>query len=323
MSPNSRRIVRTASVVIVAVGLAAAPVRGAQTRAVQDTLNKARADCIGNMKAAAAAKTEAEPPPQPEPTTTAVMAPGTSAPVTLKRAYIRGTKFLVDVEGVTISNAAAANGAFSATLAVAPDHGPGYVHLQALHPIDCSFDIVPIAFINTVYRFDLKAANGWTIRAVPSAKTFTVDPKEATLDYTFEFLRANETKPFETRVGNMRYYGDKTEQSRLDLNIFEPESSAKAELEDVTKKMSDPKLTDAQRDALGQRYGKLMQQMQAEMMAFMSDPAAAQKKIDDFGCGMIQFDSDPTGKGTGSLSCGKNVGDNGNVQITGSISIVK
>ena len=295
---------------------------GTQTRAMQAALEKARTDCMANMAAAIAAKTEAEPPPQPPPTTTALIAPGASAAVSIKRAYIKGVKFLLDIEGVTMSNVASANGTVSATLAVAAGHAPGYINLNVLHPIDCSWDVVPIAFINTMYRFDLKGANGWTIRAVPSAKSFDANAQMATLPYTFEFLRVNEAKPFETRPGNMRYYVDKPSGSRLDLDIFEKESDAKTELEEIMKKMGDPKLTDAQRDALGERYGKAMARMNTEMMAMMTDPNAAQKKIDDFGCRLIQAEPDGTGKLTGAMLCGKNV-NNGTVQVSGTIATVK
>ena len=323
MPPAARRMVRIASIVVIALALLSFTALAKQKKTVQAALEKAHSECTANMAAAAAAKTEAEPPPNPEPTTVALFAPGTSGPVSLKRAYVRGHKFVADVEGVTMSNVASANGTVTATLAVAPGLGPNFVHLRALHPIDCSWDIVPMAFINTVYRFDLKGANGWTIRAVPSAKTFRADAKDATLEYTVEFLRGAETKPFETRPGKMTYYGDKDEQDRLDVDIYEPESTAKKDLEEITKKMADPNLTDAQRDALGQRYAKAMQQMNAELMALMTDPNAAQKKVDDFGCRMIQFYPDGTGKGTGSLSCGKNVGKEGVVNFTGTVTVVK
>jgi hypothetical protein len=57
-----------------------------------------------------------------------------------------------------------------------------------------------------------------------------------------------------------------------------------------------------------------------EMMASIKDPAAMQKKQDEFGCHTIRAIPDAAGKVTGTIGCGRLVG---NPQITGTLTFVR
>lgn len=295
---------------------------GAQTKTAQTAIDNARSACVAANKLTAANQVP-DLGPQPVPTV-ATLLPGGSAAINLKRRFMPGSKFFVDVDAVTFANPAASAGSFTATLSAPANHVPGYVHLYALSPVTCDFDIVPIAFIHSVFRFDVKSSNGWTVRVVPTEKAFKVDATSAELPYKVEFLRGAETTPFATLKGAMRYFVGRGLLNQLDVTLEEA-SSAQAEMEEVSKKMADMgKMTEAQQAALMQRFAKAMERVNAETMALARDPEAANKKVDDFGCVQLQanYPGQP-GAITGSLSCGKNVGDNGSVPITGTIAVVK
>ena len=181
---------------------------------------------------------------------------------------------------------------------------------------------VPVAFIDTVYRFDLKSANGITVKATPTAKTFTIEGKTASLKYQVEFYKPGEAKPFETRVGTMNWYDGDEPRSRLDISLTEQTGSAEAEIEEINTKMADPKLTDAQREALGERLGKAMQRMMDDVMKAAADPAAANKKQEDFGCHILQVYPGDAGAVRGMTVCGKNF-NGGRIETTGTMTQVK
>jgi hypothetical protein len=64
--------------------------------------------------------------------------------------------------------------------------------------------------------------------------------------------------------------------------------------------------------------GKLME----VQMKDMTSPGWAerqQKEIDDFGCRSIAFSIKP-GATTGNVSCGKTIGSNGTVKLTGTVT---
>jgi hypothetical protein len=87
------------------------------------------------------------------------------------------------------------------------------------------------------------------------------------------------------------------------------------------QQMNDPQLTDAQRSDLTVRMVQAQQRMMEELMN--TDPAAAQKKIDDFGCRMVQLYPGEGGAVEGGIVCGKNFAPGGSLQVTGTMTLVK
>lgn len=85
--------------------------------------------------------------------------------------------------------------------------------------------------------------------------------------------------------------------------------------------MDDPQLTEAQRSDLTVRMVEAQQRMLGEMMN--ADPAAAQKKTDDFGCRMVQVDPGPGGAVAGGIVCGKNFASGSGLQVTGTMTQVR
>ena len=94
---------------------------------------------------------------------------------------------LSERDGVTISGAALSTTTYSARLTIPPDEPPGFVRLWAFDPIGIEGPTA-VALVDTLYRFDLKSPNGYTIKVVPVEKTFTIlENRSASVKYQAEF----------------------------------------------------------------------------------------------------------------------------------------
>jgi hypothetical protein len=229
---------------------------------------------------------------------------------------------LSDRDGAVLAGAAITGTSYSARLSVAPGEGPGFIKLWAVTPVSFALSDVPVAFIDTVYRFDLTSANGITVKAIPAAKSFTIEGTRATLRYQVEFYRAGEPKPFETRVATMSYNASDEPRARLDLPLIEADSSAKVEYDAISQQLADPKTPAAEHKALGLRLAKAQQLMMDEIMNAGKDPAAAAKKRNDFGCYMLQVYPGEAGAARGMTVCGSNF-NGGRLETTGTMTQVK
>lgn len=248
------------------------------------------------------------------------LAPGAGAAVALAGRFPPGVTVLSDRDGAVLSGATLSSTAYSARVTIGATEGPGYVKLWAFTPVNHVWSTMPVVFIDMVYRFDLKSADGYTVKVTPMAKSFAVDDKWASLAYKAEFYKPGETTPFQTRDGSMRYRPDEDTRTRLDIELPEPEGSAEKQLDEISRKMGDPKLTSAQRSDLTVQMVKLQQEMMLEMT--QADPAATQKKIDDFGCRILQVYPGQGGAVEGGFTCGKNF-SGGALRTTGTMTQVK
>jgi hypothetical protein len=248
------------------------------------------------------------------------LTPGAGATVTLAGKFPPGVTVLSDRDGAVLSGAVLTSSSYSARMTIGATEHPGYVKLWAFTPVNHVWSTMPVVFIDGVYRFDLRSANGFTVKVSPMAKSFTVDDKNAALEYKAEFFKPGETTPFQTRAGSMNYVAEEDTRTRLDINLPEPDGSAAKELDEITRKMNDPKLTGAQRSELTLQMVKAQQRMLEETMK--ANPADAQKKIDDFGCRIMQVYPGQAGAVEADFSCGKNF-NGGALRTTGTMTAVK
>lgn len=255
------------------------------------------------------------------PVTVQKVAPGGSAAVALTGSFPPGVAVLSDRDGAVLSGATLSSTEYSARITVGATEGPGYVKLWAITPVHHVWTTMPVLFIDAVYRFDLESANGYTVVVTPTAKSFTLEGGYARLPYKAEFYKPGESTPFQTRDGWMSYHSDEDTHTALNIDFPEPQGSAAQELDDIMKQMDDPQLTDAQRSDLTVRMVEAQQRMLEEMMN--ADPAAAQKKTDEFGCRMVQLDPGPDGAVAGGIVCGKNFASGGGLQVTGTMTQVR
>ena len=255
------------------------------------------------------------------PPTVQKVAPGASAAVVLRGTFPPGVSLLSDRDGAVLSDVKLTSTEYSARITVGASEGPGYVKLWAFTPVHQDWTIVPVLFIDAVYRFDLKSADGYTVTITPTAKSFTLEDGFARLPYKAEYSKPGESTPFQTRDGLMSYWSEEDTHTALNIDFPEPEGSAAQELDGIMKQMNDPQLTDAQRNDLTVRMVEAQQRMLEEMMS--ADPAAAQKKIDEFGCRMVQLDPGPGGVVAGGIVCGKDFADGGALRVSGTMTRVK
>ncbi len=256
--------------------------------------------------------------------------PGSSLAVTVRGDFPSGTTILSERDGVTLSDAALSATTYSARLTIPPDEAPGFVRLWAFTLIGGIEGSTAVALVDTLYRFDLKSPNGYTVKIAPVEKTFTIrDNKFAKVKYQAEFYKPGEAKPFETVTGDQTFYvGDApleshTPYARLEISLGQSTSSPQAEIEAISKKMGDPKTTEAERNALMARMGEVQRKMLEDMTkAFQTDPASLNKKQDDFGCGFVQLYPSKGGVVEGRFSCGQNF-NGGELKVTGTMTQVR
>lgn len=242
--------------------------------------------------------------------------PGRAVDVVLRGKFAPGTKFLFENDSVEVMKETMAPAEYRATVQVPPNSGPSYALLHAFAPVSGGNAQCQALYVGGRYEWEFAAPNGWRVRLVLLDEGFqpgATQPPE--IRYRAEFFRGAEPKPFETR--NLRLsltsvpwddaYSGSIEESGA------PEGSAMAEMEKLTTKMQDPKLSDQERERLIAQFEALSERIAKEQDALvkkMSSPTYAQdmeKKEREFGCRYLQFRI-KAGAIDGSMTCGQNVG---------------
>jgi hypothetical protein len=322
--------IRTAAVVALGLGMAGAVVRAGsatkfwEKRAAMNRELRAEQQRLGlggreNQKALYTQF------PTPEITLCkpVVIAPGASAPVSLTGKFVEKTAFLAANDDVTLEGTLAA-GKFTGTVTAVADAGPGWAPVHAIAPVSGANRSCGAVFVGPVAAFEFRGDNGWTIKLTPQAKTFSLSSEDATLPYAVTFFKDGEAKPFKTMATSMtfRQSDNPSRELFMSLNASGAAGSPEAELAEIQRKLSQPdafkKLGMAEISRLSERMGKLME----AQMKDMNSPGyneRLQKEQDEFGCRSIAF-SLKAGEITGNVSCGKTVGRNGSVKLTGGVA---
>jgi Protein of unknown function (DUF3617) len=249
-----------------------------------------------------------------------VIAPGSSAPLTLTGRFPEKTTFLVANDQVEIEEGTLAAGRFTTKATVAADAAAGYAPIYAITPVSGANTMCPAVFIGPISSYELSSTNGWTIKLTPQGKAFEVGKEDARLTYTAAFSKEGETAPFKKMSARLvlRFDQETGKEVYLSLEPLAAEGSPDAELAAIQKKMADPsfaKLPPAEMEKLMKRMEVLMKQQIQERTA--PDYAQkAQKEQDDFGCQSMSL-TVSGGEVNGHVQCGKNVGRNGDVRLTG------
>ena len=238
------------------------------------------------------------------------VSPGQTAPISLSGRFAERTAFLVDNDDVELVNPVASATGFKATLKTAPTALPGFASLHAFTPVSGAWARSAVAFVGTPSALTFSASNGWTVKLTPEARAFEVEGREARVPYRVDVHRAGEAQPFEKMSGTLRIGADDVPGESFHLSLQTANAgSAQAELEALQKKyFSDPqammKLSAQEQEALAKKMQALTDRMTKEMQAALADPAAVQRKEDEFGCRSLSFSVG----GDGSLQCGRKLG---------------
>lgn len=327
------RFVTRAATVVVGLALAAGLVRAANSRKFNDARDALRKQWAAEQQKLGLNPLDTKSReklyaayPTPEITLCKVVdvAPGGSAAVEIAGKFPEGTAFLADDDAVDLAGAAVAGGRFKATANVAPGQGPGFVRIHAYSPVSGAHAACDALFVNSLRSYDLKAGNGWTIKAIPQARAFTRKGTESSVTYRVEFYKSGEPKPFETMNGNYFVGAGHAPSDDFSLSLNPGAGGAMGQLLELQQKMQDPdaftKMSDKEREALMARMDALTEQMIKEQQAAIADPAAMQRKEDQFGCRHLTLKTSADGTASGSVSCGKNVGS---LDLTGTARAVK
>jgi hypothetical protein len=251
------------------------------------------------------------------------VAPGGSVAVTVPGDYPAGTVVLSERDLVTLSAVTVSPKSYSAQMTVAANAFPGFSRLFAMTPLGSSSDsYFPVAFIEAVYRLDLKSPDGIVVKITPLEKLFTIDAQQmnARVKYQAEYYKPNETKPFETLLGEQSFNSGNEDPAHFDISFGSSASSPQVEIEKLSAKLADPKATDADKAAAMERIMKLQQQMMQELT---TNAAGMDKKVADFGCGDVTlFPTGVPGGVEGQIRCGENY-HGGYLKVAGTITIVK
>ena len=255
--------------------------------------------------------------------------PGGSVSVTVTGDFPAGTTFLSERDAVTISGAMKTTTTYSARLTIPPDDAPGYVRLFAITPVGIE-GFAAVAVVDAFYRFDLRSPDGYTIKITPLERTFTIDNVHASAKYQAEFYKPGQTTPFKTLTGDQTFdpgqapFASHTPYARLDFEFDKSAGSPEAELEALNKKMADPKLPAADRNAAMVRMMEIQKKMLEDMSkALQTDPASLNKAQDDFGCGLVQLYPDKGMIVDGNISCGQNFHGGEPLKVTGTMTPVR
>ncbi|HTV02860.1 MAG TPA: hypothetical protein VMF13_20090 [Luteitalea sp.] len=252
--------------------------------------------------------------PTPEITlaTPVVVAPGASAPVSVTGRFPTGTAFLVEHDGVTLASPVATASRFTATATVGADALPGFARVFAYTPVSGAWNRAGVVVIGATPTMTLTASNGWTVRLAPAARAWTINGGSATLAYKADYSKPGDAAAFESVTGTLSVSHDDRPDSTLSFSM-QPGVSGTAlqEYQQLMSKMADPaafmKMSEKERAAFEKKMEEVGDRMTKEMEAMSANPAAAQEKQAQFGCGTINVTI--VGRQVnGNVGCGQKVG---------------
>ncbi len=311
MSSSAKRYASAAIVLMLALAMGKAALPG--FRAKQEAIYAGcRAD---RQRLGAAATKDRYPTPEIHMVSGGCMLPGATAQVVVKGKFAPGTKFVFESDALQVLNETLSGNEYRATIQAPAGIGPQAATLVAISPVTCITARQDAAVrIAGSYEWTMNAANGWKVVARSAASDGCTGSGRDSDRYDVLFYRNGQTQPFEKRSARLSHSA--YEQTNYRFTIDEPQVGAPAGMEDMQKlmmKMSDPKLTDAQREQVMAQLQKIQTQMQASLER-MADPANAQKIAKQqeearlqFGCRDIAL-TEKAGALTGELRCSERVG---------------
>lgn len=250
------------------------------------------------------------------------LAPGQTGEIVVKGRFLPGTKFLLDSERIEIVTENLSPTEYRATVRVPADLGPESADLEAIAPVSAGRATRGDAVVVTgKYEWNLKAANGWRIRAFLVEDT-RCKGQGGTMKYTVEFYRGAETKPFETRSATLRFdQYDTSTPYHFDIEEEAFGGNAQKEMEEIARKFQSGNLSDAEMTKLMARMEQLQQEMQAQYTKMAAPEYARQleeKKL-QFGCEDMYLKVTGT-QVDGYLRCSEKVGRE--IKLTGTIKFM-
>ncbi len=249
--------------------------------------------------------------------------PGGAGEVVVKGKFVPGTKFIFQNDSLEVVKESLAGGEYRATLRAAAGIGPQTAALMAISPVSgITTRHDRAAVVGGRYEWTMEAANGWKIVARSAGEKACGAPGPADDPYEVLFYRKGEANPFEKRAATLYSSIWEKTNHRFRIDQQDPELAAPGEeMKVLAQKMSDPKITPAQRDEVMKQFQKAQERMMAEAKK-MTDPAYRQQleaRKQQFGCETIELAA-AGGTFTGRMRCAQAVGTQ--IALTGAMKLL-
>ncbi|MEN6535893.1 MAG: hypothetical protein ABFD89_19680 [Bryobacteraceae bacterium] len=318
-----RRIVGSAVLVLLAIALCrAATFQFNQAeRAFREAASKELAR-LGITRNAAKAK-------YPTPYITSVsptcILPGGTGEDVVRGKFAPGSKFFFENDNLQVVKESLAGGEYRATLKAASGIGPQTANLMVLTPVTAiSAQHFEAVSVGGRYEWVIDTANGWRVVARSTdAQPCAAHSSEGSR-YEIQFYRAGQSTPFEKMSAKLAY--SMWEQHNYRFTISQDDSATQSSMQEMSglmKKISDPNLSDTERDRLMAKIQKMQEQAMA-VMTKAADPAyikQQQAKREQFGCESIELQVPAGGSGfSGRMRCAPKVGTD--LKLTGSMKFL-
>ncbi|HVX67362.1 MAG TPA: hypothetical protein VHA11_12200 [Bryobacteraceae bacterium] len=321
MSSSLKPLICLAVVALAVLGLARAARFKFQEK--QDALraaSRAQLQKLGVTRAAAKAK---YPTPEIHMVSSGCLLPGSTGEVVVRGKFAPETKFVFENDSIAVVKESLTPTEYRATVQVAAGTGPQSAGVWAMTPVSgIEARQSPGITVGGKYRWEMKGANGWKVVALAPSSKACGGPPNADDQYEVSFYRQAEATPFEKQRASL--YHDIYEEGVYRFSISQEDPHSQAAVQDMTtlmQKLSDPKLTDAQRDQLMKQIETAQQQMQADM-AKMTDPnymKQQEAKRQQFGCTRAELKV--TGSNfAGTLQCAPAAG--ARIPVTGTLTFL-
>jgi hypothetical protein len=250
--------------------------------------------------------------------------PGSTGEVVVKGTFPPGTKFVFENDNIEVVKESVVANEYRATVKIASGIGPQSAGVVAISPSCVSARLQNAVTVGGKFEWTMESKNGWRIVARPRASQACGKSPQERAEYEMSFYRNGEAKPFERRKATLGY--SMYEKTNYNFMIERQSLDSQSGMENymaLMQKMSDPKLTPAQREALMKQVQQAATAMQADM-AKMTDPAYVKKQQEQeaqFGCGNMQLAVESGGNLTGEMSCGQAAG--GRIGLAGTMRPVQ
>jgi hypothetical protein len=245
--------------------------------------------------------------------------PGETKEVVITGKFPAGTSFVFHSDSVEVLKESSNANSYRATIKVAPGGGPENLSITAILPVCCKTAYQSNGVVITGnYEWELKAANGWTVKAHSKAPA-PGGRQTGELAYLLEFFRGSETAPFEKRSATLHpeqstppgYHFSISKQDESSMNFQQ-------QMQTIAQQMQNPNLSDADREKLMKKMEEMIGSMTRDAQK-MSNPAyikQLQAKELEFGCTAINLRLQ-NGAATGNMLCSEKVGRN--IALTGTM----
>ncbi len=250
-----------------------------------------------------------------------VAKPGETVEVVINGKFPAGTSFVFGSDNIEVLKETSNANSYRATIRIAPGGGPETLSVQAITPLCCKIAYASEAVvINSNYQWDLKASNGWAVKAQSIAAAPGASSRE--MQYMLEFFKGAATTPFTKRRASLHpSQGDVPSYYFSISNQDETQMSPQLEMQAIMEKMMNPNTSDAEREKLTKQMEQISTRMTADLKK-MTDPKYLQNlqaQEQEFGCTAINLKVQ-NGAATGNMLCSDKVGRN--LTMTGTMKLL-